>query len=76
MRHEIALWAGVTSFFGSILAIATIDVLNPDNALQFIGALVVGLITAGGVYSQQRLADAKLRRQVEDRERDQTKKRN
>lgn len=67
MRHDVALWAGITSFFGSILAIITIDILNPDHALQLVGAVIVGILTAGGVYAQQRLVDARLARRLEDR---------
>ena len=57
--NEVALWAGVAAFFGSLLAIGVFDVLNPDNALEYVGALIVAFITAGSVYAKQRLDDAK-----------------
>lgn len=57
--HEVALWAGVFSFFGSLLAIGIFDVFNPDQWVEYLGALIVAFITAGSVYAQQRLADAK-----------------
>lgn len=57
--HQVALWAGASAFFGSLLAIGAIDVVNPAEALRFLGSLVVALITAGGVYAKQRLDDAK-----------------
>jgi hypothetical protein len=49
----------VSAFFASLLAIGAIDVLNPDQLIKFAGSLVVAVITAGGVYSKQRLDDAK-----------------
>jgi len=57
--HQIALWAGVAAFFGSLLAIGIFDFLNPDQWKEYFGALIVALITAGGVYAKQRLEDAK-----------------
>lgn len=67
MKHDIALWAGIAAFFGTVLAIATIDVLEPGHALQFFGALIVGALTGGGVYAKQRLDDAKTRQRIEDK---------
>lgn len=64
--RKVALWAGVASFFGSLLAIGAIDVLNPDQALQFAGSLIVAVITAGAVYSRERLNDAKEDKQKRD----------
>lgn len=58
-RHEVALWSGIAAFFGSLLAIGIFDVLNPDQWVQYIGALIVAFITAGSVYAKQRLDDAK-----------------
>lgn len=57
--HQVALWAGVSAFFASLLAIGAIDVINPAEALRFVGSVVVAIITAGGVYAKQRLDDAK-----------------
>ena len=58
-RHDIALWAGVAAFFGSLLAIGAFDIISPARALEYLGAIVVAFITAGGVYAKQRLDDAK-----------------
>jgi hypothetical protein len=58
-KHEVALWAGVAAFFGSLLAIGVFDALDPDQWVEYLGALVVAAITAGGVYAKQRLDDAK-----------------
>lgn len=59
MRHQVALWAGIAAFFSTILAIGAIDILDPSDRVQFVGGIVVGLITAGAVYAKQRLDDAK-----------------
>jgi len=58
-RHDVALWAGAAAFFGSMVAIGAIDVLNPSDALQFAGAVVVAAITGATVYSKERLNAAK-----------------
>jgi hypothetical protein len=58
-QHQIALWAGVASFFATLLAIGIFDVLNPDQWLEWLGSLIVAFITAGSVYAKQRLDDAK-----------------
>ena len=57
--HEVALWAGVAAFFGSLLAIGAFDILEPDKWVEYLGAVVVAAITAGSVYAKQRLDDAK-----------------
>lgn len=57
--HQVALWAGVAAFFTTVLAIGAIDVLNPDDRVQFVGGVFVGLITGGAVYAKQRLDDVK-----------------
>lgn len=60
--HQIALWAGVAAFFGSLLAIGIFDILNPDQWKEYLGALCVAFITGGVVYAKQRLDDAKQER--------------
>jgi hypothetical protein len=49
----------VAAFFGSLLAIGAIDILNPSDVAQFLGSVVVAVVTAGAVYAKQRLDDAK-----------------
>lgn len=58
-RHDVALWAGVVAFFGSLLAIGIFDVFNADQWAEYLGALIVAAITAGGVYAKERLDAAK-----------------
>lgn len=58
-HHPVALWAGVLAFFSSLLAIGVFDILNPSQWAEYLGAIIVALITSGGVYAKQRLADAK-----------------
>lgn len=60
--HQVALWAGLVAFFGSLLAIGIFDILNPDQWQEYLGALIVAFITAGGVYAKQRLDDEKQSR--------------
>ena len=57
--HEVALWSGVFAFFGSLIAVGIFDVFNPDQWIEYIGALIVAFITAGSVYAKERLSDAK-----------------
>jgi hypothetical protein len=65
--HQVALWAGIAAFFGSLATIGAIEVINPDQLIKFAGSLFVAAITAGGVYSKQRLDDAKARRGEQQR---------
>lgn len=58
-RHDVALWAALAAFFGSLLAIGIFDVLNPDQLAEYLGALIVAAITGGAVYSKERLDAAK-----------------
>lgn len=67
MRHDVAVWAGLAAFFGSLLTIGAIDILNPGDRAQFLGALFVAMVTAGTIYSKQRLDDARAERQIEDK---------
>jgi hypothetical protein len=57
--HEVALWSGVFSFFGSLIAVGIFDVFNPDKWIEYLGAIIVAFITAGSVYAKERLNDAK-----------------
>lgn len=65
-RHDVALWAGAAAFFGSLLAIGIFDILNPDQVLEYLGAVVVAVITAGSVYSKERLDAAKREAGIRD----------
>lgn len=58
-RHQVAFWGGVSAFFATILAIGAIDVLNPNDRLQFLSGVFVGIITGGAVYAKQRLDEEK-----------------
>lgn len=66
-QHQVALWAGVSAFFGSLLAVGIFDIFNPDQWLQYVGALAVATITAGSVYAKQRLDDAKAEEEAAKR---------
>lgn len=60
--RETALWAGAAAFFGSLLAIGAFDILDPDAWIEYLGAVFVAAITAGAVYSKERLNAAKARK--------------
>lgn len=60
--HEIAIWSGVAAFFSSLLAIGIVDIFNPNEVVKFLSSLLVAGITAGAVYSKQRLDDAKSKK--------------
>lgn len=62
--HAVALWAGVAAFFASLLAIGIFDLLEPDKWVEYVGAIIVAVITAGSVYARERLADAKRERKT------------
>lgn len=57
--HEVALWSAVFAFFGSLIAIGIFDVFNPDQWVEYIGAIIVAGITGGSIYAKERLDDAK-----------------
>jgi hypothetical protein len=57
--HSVALWSGVAAFFGSLLAVGIFDVFDVTQWAQYMGSLIVAAITAGAVYSKERLDDAK-----------------
>lgn len=57
--HETATWAGVSSFFGSLLAIGVLDLVTPGKWWNLLGSFLVALITGGSIYAKQRLEEAK-----------------
>jgi hypothetical protein len=65
-RHDVALWAAVAAFFGSLLAIGIFDVLDPDKLVEYLGAVIVAAITGGGVYAKERLDYAKREEAAHD----------
>ena len=58
-NHAVALWAGVSAFFASLLAVGIFDLFNAAKWLNLLSSIVVAAVTAGGVYAKQRLDDAK-----------------
>lgn len=59
--HEVALWAALAAFCGSLLTIGVLDILNPDRLVEYLSALIVAAITGGAVYANERLGFAKDR---------------
>jgi hypothetical protein len=58
-KNALAMWAGISSFFATLLAIGAIDILNPSDELRFLSGILVGLITGGAVYSRTRLDEVR-----------------
>lgn len=67
MKHEVAWWASVAAFFGSLLTIGAIDVIDPNNIIKLTGSIIIAVITGGVMYSKQRLDEAKDKRDEEHR---------
>jgi hypothetical protein len=63
--HQVALWAGISAFFSSLLAIGVFDVFDPDQWVEYLGAIVVAAVTAGSVHSKQRYDEAKKKEGVD-----------
>lgn len=57
--HGVAVWAGFAAFFGALLAVGLFDAFDPDQWVEYVGAVLVAAITGGAVYSKQRLDDAR-----------------
>jgi hypothetical protein len=64
--HQVALWASVAAFFGSLASFTLVDIISPGEWVQLVAALLTAVIVAGGVYSHERLGDAKREREEED----------
>ena len=62
--HEVALWSALAAFFGYLLATGLFEVLNVDRIYDYLGAFIVAGITAGAVYSKERLDEAKREREA------------
>jgi hypothetical protein len=65
VNHEVAWWAALSAFFGSLLTVGAIDWLKPDSAVRFASSLFIAVITGGAVYAKQRLDEAR-RKSKED----------
>jgi hypothetical protein len=58
-HHQVAIWAGISAFFASMLSIGVIEVFNPDDLVKFTTSFLVAGITGASVYSKHRLDDAR-----------------
>ncbi len=59
--NDVALWAGISAFFGSLLALAIFDLLDIQGWWALFSGIIVAGVTAGGVYAKERLNTAKTR---------------
>lgn len=62
MKNHLALWAGISSFFATLIGLGVIDIFNPTDQIRLFSGIFVGLVTGGAVYSKQRLDDEKKKR--------------
>ena len=53
------MWAGTSSFFGTLLTLGIIDAFDIRDWPRYLGAILISGMTAGTVYSRARLYDAK-----------------
>ncbi len=60
-NNHVALWAAVSAFFGTVLAVGVFDLLNVEGWKAFLSALVVAAFTAAAVYAKERLEHEKTR---------------
>jgi polyferredoxin len=65
--HAVALWGAVAAFFGSLASFTLVDIISPGEWVKALAALITAGIVAGGVYSHERLADAKAERENDTR---------
>jgi hypothetical protein len=61
--HQVALWASIAAFFGSLASFTLVDIISPGEWVKALAALLTAAVVAGGVYSHERLADAKAERE-------------
>lgn len=66
-NHQVAWWASVAAFFGSLASFTLVDIISPGEWVKALAALLTACIVAGGVYSTERLRDAKAERGEEDK---------
>src|SRR3954451_634624 len=63
--HQVALWASIAAFFGSLASFTLVDIISPGEWVQLVAALLTAMIVAGGVYAHERLRDAKAEQEQE-----------
>jgi uncharacterized membrane protein len=63
--HSVALWAGLTALFANLAAIELVGIIGQSGNrwAEAAASLLTAIIVAAGVYSKQRLDDAKKARE-------------
>jgi hypothetical protein len=69
VKHEVAWWAAVAAFFGSLLTIGVVDILKPDDLIKMATSLIIAVITGGSVYAKQRLDEARQKEHALEQQR-------
>ena len=57
--HAVALWAGLSAFFGNIIGLKVLEVISGNDIVQILSALLISAFVGGAVYSRERLAVAR-----------------
>lgn len=60
--NSLPVWAGLTAFFTTVLAIGAINILNPDDQIRFLSGIIVGIVTGATIYTRQKMDDARMAR--------------
>jgi hypothetical protein len=69
-HNHLALWAGLTAFFGNMTTLAIIDFFGDqeDKASQATAALLTAFFVGMVVYSKQKWDDTKKQREAYEKE--------
>lgn len=67
MKNHLALWAGLSAFFGSLVALEVGKIIANPNDWYFglAGALFTSVVAGASIYSKQKWDDAKEAREKE-----------
>ena len=57
--REVALWAGLSAFFGNLVGLKFLELLSHNDIGQFAIAAGVSAIVGAAVYSRERLQAAR-----------------
>jgi len=58
-NNDVALWAGIAAFFGSVLAVGIFDLLDAHGWWALLSAVIVAGFTGAAVYAKERLNHAR-----------------
>jgi hypothetical protein len=69
-RTNVALWAGLSAFFSSLVSLKVFDLLlGNSDVRRILEATLVSVAVAGSMYTRQRLDEAKKERWYQEHQR-------